>query len=83
MQPTVSWGATSKLLLTTFIASLIPTVTEWISSGVMPTQETVLSAVLLGALAVVRVVQQIILDTQVKYVGVEEPVVAVEDPVEG
>lgn len=49
----------------------------------MPTQETVLSAVLLGALAVVRVVQQIILDTQVKYVGVEEPVVAVEDPVEG
>lgn len=28
-----------------------------------------LSAVLLGALAVVRVVQQIILDTQTKYVG--------------
>jgi hypothetical protein len=37
----------------------------------MPTQETVLSAVLLGALAVVRVVQQIILDTQVKYNGIE------------
>jgi hypothetical protein len=37
----------------------------------MPTQETVLSAVLLGALAVVRVVQQIVLDAQIKYVGVE------------
>ncbi len=71
MQSTVAWGATSKLLLTTFLASLIPTVSDWISSGAMPTQETVLSAVLLGALAVVRVVQQIILDTQVKYNGIE------------
>lgn len=76
MQPTVTWGATSKLLLTTFIASLIPTVSEWIASGTMPTQETLLSAVLLGALAVVRVVQQIILDTQVKYNGIEIPVAA-------
>lgn len=67
MQPTVAWGATSKLLLTTFLASLIPTISDWIANGTMPTQETVLSAVLLGALAVVRVVQQIILDTQVKY----------------
>ncbi len=71
MQPTVAWGATSKLLLTTFIASLIPTISDWIANGTMPTQETLLSAVLLGALAVVRVVQQIILDTQVKYNGVE------------
>lgn len=67
MQPTVSWGASSKLLLTTFLASLIPTLTEWISSGSMPTKETVLSAVLLAALAVIRVVQQLVLDTQVKY----------------
>jgi hypothetical protein len=33
----------------------------------MPTKETVLSAVLLAALAVIRVVQQLVLDTQVKY----------------
>jgi len=71
MQPTVTWGATSKLLLTTFLASLIPTISDWISSGAMPTQETVLSAVLLGALAVVRVVQQIVLDAQIKYVDIE------------
>lgn len=70
MQPTVSWGASSKLLLTTFLASLIPTLTEWISSGSMPTKETVLSAVLLAALAVIRVVQQLVLDTQVKYEGI-------------
>lgn len=82
MQPSVTWGATSKLLLTTFLASLIPTLTDWISSGNMPTKETALSAILLGALAVVRVVQQIILDTQVKYAGlttVEESTVDVED----
>jgi hypothetical protein len=83
MQSSVTWGATSKLLLTTFLASLIPTISDWVSTGSMPTQETVLSAVLLGALAVIRVVQQIILDTQVKYVGVEDSVAADEDLVEG
>jgi hypothetical protein len=77
----VAWGATSKLLLTTFLASLIPTISEWISSGVMPTKETALSAILLAGLAVVRVVQQIVLDNMVKYTDVsvvEDP--AVSDP---
>lgn len=86
MQPTVSWGASSKLLLTTFLASLIPTLTEWISSGSMPTKETVLSAVLLAALAVIRVVQQMVLDTQVKYesIAAEQGDVAIteEEPLE-
>jgi len=86
LQPTVSWGASSKLLLTTFLASLIPTLTEWISSGSMPTKETVLSAVLLAALAVIRVVQQMVLDTQVKYEGIaaEQGDVAIteEEPLE-
>jgi hypothetical protein len=79
MQIPVAWGATSKLLLTTFLASLIPTISEWVSSGVMPTKETLLSAVLLGTLAVVRVVQQVVLDAQMKYVAVEEDPVEAEE----
>jgi hypothetical protein len=67
------------LLLTTFLASLIPTVSDWIANGTMPTQETFLSAVLLGALAVVRVVQQIVLDTQMKYTGGEVDVTVVAE----
>jgi len=52
----------------------------------MPTKETVLSAVLLAALAVIRVVQQMVLDTQVKYEGIaaEQGDVAIteEEPLE-
>ena len=75
-QNSVAWGATSKLLLTTFLASLIPTISEWISSGAMPTRETLLSAILLAGLATVRVIQQIVLDNMAKYVDTYD----VEDP---
>ena len=70
-QQPVAWGATSKLLLTTFLASLIPTISTWISSGEMPTREAALSACLLAGLAVVRVVQQLVLDNVSKYMNVD------------
>jgi hypothetical protein len=66
-QRPVSWGPASKLLIAAFAMSLIPTVMEWIQAGEVPTTQVIISGVLLGLFAVLRVAQQVILDIQAKH----------------
>jgi hypothetical protein len=61
-QRKVDFGVTSKLLLASFIASLIPFVTQLSQTGELPTKEALLSFGLVALLGILRVVQQIVLD---------------------
>ena len=60
-----SIGLTTKLLIASFAASLIPLVQQIIDNGgELPGKEALLSFGLVVALGVLRVFQQVILDTQ-------------------
>ena len=62
MQNRVTFGATSKLFLAAFFASLIPFVTQLAQTGELPTREALLSFGLLTVLGLLRVAQQVVLD---------------------
>jgi len=61
-QNKVSWGATSKLLLASFAASLAPLIQQISQTGELPTKETAVSFGLLGLFGLFRVTQQVFLD---------------------
>lgn len=75
MQNVVHFGATSKLFLAAFFASLVPFITELSQTGQLPTKEALLSFGLLTVLGLLRVAQQVVLDFKNPPVVVDEGMV--------